>query len=446
MLKTSVHDTERLKGLVRPLDGSSTDLDEVVEKCRGARYALLGEATHGTHEFYRIRAEITKRLLRDHGFTGVAIEGDWPDAYRVHRYVRGTCDDCEAADALGGFKRFPTWMWRNADVLDFVGWLRSFNDCRPPKDRAGFYGLDLYSLYGSIYAVIEYLERTDPAAAARAKERYGCFDRFGGDVETYAHTAGMGLSLSCEREVIEQLLELQRAAFEGVAGAGFTDDQHFFAEQNAYVVAGAEEYYRTMLRGDVSSWNLRDDFMYRTLERLSRHLERTHSAPTKLVVWAHNSHVGDARATSMGAGREFNIGQLVRQGNRSSCQLIGFTTSSGTVTAASQWHGEAARKVVRAPVRGSWESFFHSTGIANFYLDLGSAVALYPELRAPLLERAIGVLYLPQSELHSHYMYARLGEQFDAIFHYDRTRAVEPLERNVRWEAGEVPETFPSGV
>jgi erythromycin esterase-like protein len=448
MVQTAFFDARRLRHVVRPLSGTPSDFDEVIAASQNARYVLIGQATHGTHEFYKIRAEITKRLIRDHGFAAVAIEGDWPDAHRVHNYVVGRTADADATDALGGFRRFPTWMWRNADVLDFIGWLRSFNDARPANRRAGFFGLDLYSLYASIEAVVTYLEGVDPAAAERAKERYGCFDRFGGDVERYARSVGTGMSSSCRREVAAQLIEMQRAAFERVArqGSEVGDEQRFFAEQNAFVVARAEQYYRAMLDADVSSWNLRDGFMYETLGRLTNHLERSRSNPARVVIWAHNSHVGDARATTMGAGREFNIGQLVRQHHRSECYTIGFTTSEGTVTAASQWHGEPERKAVRPPVTGSWEALFHAVGIPNFALDLRKTAAREPALHVTLLERAIGVLYLPQTELHSHYFQARITGQFDTVFHFDRTRAVEPLERNVVWESGEVPETYPTGV
>lgn len=436
-----------LRPLVLPLQGGPSDFSAVLQKCKSARYVLIGEATHGTHEFYRIRAQITKQLIEECGFCAVAVEGDWPDAHRVNRYVCGSGDDATALEALGSFDRFPIWMWRNADVLDFIGWLRAHNDTLPTTKKIGFFGLDLYSMYRSMHAVIEYLESVDPRAAEQAKERYGCFDRFGEDVERYARSVGSGLSSSCREEALAQLLEMQRRTFADAAANAATEvERRFVAEQNAHVVAGAEEYYRSMFDAGVSSWNLRDTFMYSTLERLSSHLETSRSQPAKIVVWAHNSHVGDARATTLGGGRELNIGQLVREHHRPHCRLIGFTTSEGTVTAASQWHGDAERKRVRPPTVGSWEALFHAVGVPNFYLDLGAASRAYPALAAPLLERAIGVLYLPQTELHSHYLYARIADQFDAIFHFDQTRAVEPLERSVRWEEGEVPETFPSAL
>jgi erythromycin esterase-like protein len=430
-------DASKLAGLVHRLSGDRSDLDPVAAAARNKTYVLIGEATHGTHEFYRMRAEITKRLVLDHGFCAIAIEGDWPDANRIHRYVTDETNG-EAVDALDGFKRFPTWMWRNADVLDFIGWLRSFNDALPPHHRASIYGLDLYSLYDSMQAVLEYLERADPAAAQRARERYSCFDRFGPDTEEYAHSVAAGLTSSCQAEVLEQLIEMQRRSFENANA--------FYAEQNARVVASAEEYYRTMLDREISSWNVRDRFMFETLERLTTYMERKHRRRAKIVVWAHNSHVGDARATSMGAGRELNIGQLVRQAHYADSLLIGFTTASGTVTAASNWHGDAERKTVRNPLPGSWEALFHDCGVPNFYLDLQHAANLYAPLRGRMLERAIGVVYRPSTELYSHYLEARIADQFDALFHYDRTRAVEPLERTARWEAGEVAETYPTGI
>jgi erythromycin esterase-like protein len=439
-------EARRVRELVAQLSGGPSDFDEIVASARTARYVLIGEATHGTHEFYRVRTEITKRLLCECGFAAVAIEGDWPDAHRVHRYVHGS-GLADADEALSGFRRFPTWMWRNADVLDFVGWLRAFNDERPTRLKAGFFGLDLYSLYASIDAVVGYLDSVDPEAAARARERYACFDQFGQDVEAYAHAVGLGLSTSCRREVLEQLLEMQRRAFATMTKSAPVDEQRFIAEQNAFVVAGAEEYYRKMLDADVSSWNLRDRFMFGTLERLSEHLARLHGEPAKIVVWAHNSHVGDARATSMGAGREFNIGQLVREAAPSQSCLIGFLTSEGTVTAASRWHGEPERKRVRPPMPQSWEALFRDTCVDRLLMNVERVLDAYPDFRrASLLQRAIGVLYLPQSELRSHYMQARLSEQFDFVLYYERTRAVEPLERTVAWERGEVPETFPTGV
>ena len=407
---------------------------------------LIGEASHGTDEFYERRAELTKRLIVDLGFRGVAAEADFPDAWRVNRFVRGTGSDTGAAEALSDFKRFPSWMWRNANVLDFVGWLRERNDrIADPAARAGFYGLDLYSLHTSIAAVLDYLDETDPEAAKRARYRYACFEHFGEDPQSYGYATSFGLSPDCEREVVNQLVEVQRRRQEVLAGSAGDDDELFAAEQNARVVKDAEQYYRSMFEGRVSSWNLRDTHMAETLDALLAHLERK-AGRSKAVVWAHNSHVGDARATQMGEAGEVNIGQLARQKYPGQALLVGFSTFTGTVTAASEWGGPAERKRVRPALRDSYEALFHRTGAAKFLLslrDLGEAAG---GLREPRLERAIGVIYLPQTERVSHYFQSRLPAQFDVVMHFDETRAVEPLERTAGWVRGELPETYPTGM
>jgi len=437
--------SEIVRSLCRRLTGDWADYDHLLDGIGDARLVLLGEATHGTHEFYRERAIITRRLIQEKGFAAVAVEADWPDAYRVNRYVRGTGGDDEAVDALEGFKRFPTWMWRNADVLDFVGWLRARNDTRRPESRVGFYGLDLYSLGASIQAVLDYLAKVDPDAEARARRRYACFDRFDGEMQTYAHATGSGLSPSCERVVVEQLMELHRARAAYASRDGrVAPDDFFFAEQNARLVRDAEEYYRTMLRGRAESWNLRDRHMAATLEDLLAFLERTVPG-ARVVVWAHNSHIGDARATSMGQQGELNLGQLVRERFGSEAVLVGFTTSTGTVTAASDWDGPPQRKELRPPLPGSFERLFHEVGAPRILLPLRTEPALARVLDSPRLERAIGVLYLPATERSSHYFHARLSSQFDYLLHFDQTRAVEPLERTAQWN-GEMAETYPSGL
>jgi len=436
---------EAVRTAAQPLQGAADDYDSLLEFIGDARFVLIGEASHGTHEFYRERAQITKRLIREKGFDAVAIEADWPDAYRVNRYVRGRGDDAEAIDAMEGFKRFPTWMWRNADVLDFVGWLRNHNDSkRPGQAKVGFYGLDLYSLHASMEAVVAYLDKVDPQAANRARQRYACFDMYGEDVQAYGHATGLHLGHSCENEVITQLIELRRNAAEYAHKDGrLVEDDHFFAEENARLVRDAEHYYRTMYRGEVSSWNLRDRHMAETLESLVGFLGRGGSA-TKVIVWAHNSHLGDARATQMGVRGEWNLGQLVRQRYAHDAILVGCTTYEGTVTAASDWDAPAERIRVRPALPGSYEALFHDADLERFLLILrGHRVA---GLGEPRLERAIGVIYRPETERISHYFHASLPVQFDAVLHFDRTRAVEPLERTALWQKGEVPETFPSGV
>jgi len=436
---------DSVRKAAHPLRGATDDYDPLLDLIGDARFVLIGEASHGTHEFYRERAQITKRLIREKGFSAVAVEADWPDAYRVNRYVRGRGQDAEAIDALVGFQRFPTWMWRNADVLDFVGWLRNHNDSvRPGTPKVGFYGLDLYSLHASMAAVIAYLDKVDPDAASRARHRYACFDLYGDDPQAYGFAAGLQLGQTCENEVITQLIDLRRHAAEYAMRDGrIAEDDYFYTEQNARLVRDAEHYYRTMYLGEVSSWNLRDRHMAETLYALVEFFVRNGTV-AKVVIWAHNSHLGDARATQMGVRGEWNVGQLVRQQYGRDAVLVGCTTYDGTVTAASNWDAPAERKSVRPALPGSYEALFHAVGPERFLLTLdGDRV---PGLDQPRLERAIGVIYRPDTERASHYFHASLPAQFDGVLHFDRTRAVEPLERTAAWHRGEVPETFPSGL
>ena len=420
------------------------DYDAVLERVGDARLVLIGEASHGTEEFYRVRAEITRLLIERKGFNAVAVEADWPDAYRVNRFVRGQSDDADADAALGDFRRFPRWMWRNTVVRDFVEWLREHNDGSGER-RVGFYGLDLYSLHASIDAVIAYLDEADPEAAARARYRYGCFDHFGEDTQAYGYAAEFGLTKPCEEEVLKQLIELRQRGDELIASSGLPEDEHFFAEQSARLVKNAEEYYRTMFGSRVSSWNLRDRHMAETLEALCAHLTRG-GEPARVVVWAHNSHLGDARATEMGDAGEWNLGQLARERWSYEVALIGFTTHGGTVTGATGWDQPAERKRVRPSLERSWERLFHDVG-GDFLIDPREP-PLVEALAEPRLERAIGVIYLPRSERRSHYFDASLPEQFDLVIHVDETTALTPLEPTEGWHAGEeeVAETYPFGV
>jgi erythromycin esterase-like protein len=441
---------ELVRSHVLPLTGIAANHDYFVNSViGGARFVLLGEASHGTHEFYRERAQITQRLIGEKGFNAVAVEGDWPDAYRVNRYVRGMTGDAFAVEALGDFKRFPQWMWRNTEVADFVEWLRSHNERRPRGAvKAGFYGLDLYSLHASMQAVLEFLQKADAEAAARARERYSCFDHFGEDAQVYGFLAASGAKASCEQPVVEQLLELQRQLRERMGrDPRISEDEAFYAEQNALLVKNAEQYYRTMfVRGAEPSWNLRDRHMAQTLEALAAHLERQ-AGEARIVVWAHNSHVGDARATEMGFRRgELSVGELMRRKHRREALLVGLTTHHGTVTAASDWNEPAQRKAVRPALPGSYERVFHDTGLARFLLDLRVGNPATAALSESKLERAIGVVYRPSTERVSHYFSASLPEQFDLVMHFDETRAVEPLERTAEWVKGELPETYPFSV
>ncbi|HEY7117300.1 MAG TPA: erythromycin esterase family protein [Tepidisphaeraceae bacterium] len=444
-------DIETVRTAAEPLLGDEADYDRLLDLVGEARFVLIGEASHGTHEFYRERAWITRRLIEERGFTAVAVEADWPDAYRINRYVRGTSDDPDAAAALGDFQRFPRWMWRNADVLDFVAWLRAYNDRQTADGRqAGFYGLDLYSLHTSIQAVLGYLDQVDPDGAVRARARYTCFDHFGDDPQVYGYATTLGLAEPCENEAVGQLVELQRRAGElaRVDGA-VAEDELFFAIQNARLAKNAEAYYRAMFHGRIPSWNLRDRHMAETLEALVVHLERQRS-PAKIVVWAHNSHLGDARATAMVAEGELNLGQLVRERHGQDALLIGFSTYAGTVTAAANWDEPARQRHVRPGLPGSYEALFHAVGersASNFLVPLRGGGAAAEVLRAARLQRAIGVIYRPETERFSHYFLARLADQFDAVLHFDQTRALVPLDPDAGWETPEeLPETFPFGV
>ena len=435
-----------LDGHLHEITGSRNDYDCLFDLVGDRAFVLIGEASHGTHDFYAERARITRHLIDTCGFNAVAVEADWPDAYRVNRYVMGLSNDADADAALSDFKRFPAWMWRNHDVLTFVEWLRSRNATQVnPAHKARFYGLDLYSLRASIEAVVKYLDQVDPDEATRARARYSCFDHVGGEGQAYGYALAYAGAIPCENEVVAQLIELRRRAEGYLRRDGWVaDDEFFFAEQNALLVRDAEEYYQQMYRADVSSWNLRDRHMAATLDALAEHLEHQ-VGHAKVVVWEHNSHVGDARSTEMGARGELNVGQLARQRYGRECALIGFTTFDGTVTAASEWGGPSERKRVRPAMSGSHESYLHAATSGRFWVDLADST-MHDALVIPRLERAIGVIYRPETERGSHYFHARLGDQFDAVIHLDRTSAVEPLERTLLWDAGEPPETYPTGL
>lgn len=423
------------------------DEEALVRFIAQGRVVLLGEASHGTQEFYALRAHLTRRLIEDHGFAAVVAEADWPDAWRVHRYVRGPSEVEDASQALGGFRRFPTWMWRNTVVRDFVDWLHLHNATHGLRECVGFYGMDLYSLFASIQAVLAYLDRTDPDAARRARARYACFDHCAEDSQAYGYAASFGLKPHCEDEVVAELREMNERAASLATQVGAAREEAFYAQQNARLVRNAEEYYRTMFHRRVSSWNLRDRHMIDTLEAIDNHLESLTGRPPRLVVWAHNSHLGDARATEMGEQGEWNVGQLARERWGAQALLVGFSTDHGTVTAAPAWDAPAARRRVRDGLPGSYEALFHRCGMPRFWLALRGNEALGRVLARRRLQRAIGVIYLPQSERVSHYLHTRLPQQFDAMIHIDHTRALEPLEPQPEWSAGEEPpETYPSGL
>jgi erythromycin esterase-like protein len=427
---------KQIEWAMRPLEGGTNEYGPLLEAIGDSRFVLLGEPTHGTHEVYLDRARITQRLIVERGFDAVVVEADWPDTRRVDDYVKGRSRDVDANGALLGFAgRFPTWMWRNQDVLQFVEWMRL------AAPHASFYGMDLFSMYASVDAVLRYLESVDWAAAARARERYDCFRRFGADTSRYARHAGLGVGEDCERQAVEQLKEMRERAL-----ARLEDESIFSAEQNARLVCNAETYYRNMFAGSIATWNLRDRHMADTIGAVVQHLDHRLGRACKLVVWAHNSHLGDARATEMGESGELNVGQLMRERHGRDAFLVGFTTYDGTVTASSSWDQPPKLQRVRPAIDGSFEALFHETGVPRFVLLPDADGRLPSELRHPRLERAIGVVYRPQTERASHWFDARLADQFDAVVHLDRTSAVEPLEKSAGWTGGEAPETYPFAV
>jgi erythromycin esterase-like protein/predicted phosphoribosyltransferase len=422
-------------------DGVPSD-DALFDLVGDAPLVLLGAASSGTHEFYTARARMTRRLIEDRGFCAVAGVGDWPASYQVDRYVRGHGADAEAA--LRAVDSFPTWPWRNTAVLEFVEWLREYND-RVADDRAmaGLYGLDMFSRYQSVREVVSDLDRIDPAAAVRARERLACIDHYKGEEgQADCYAAAFGAGELREREEIERLVDLNRYALDRLClDARCAEDEAFYAEQKARISRDAEEYHRSMFTGRPSSWTLRERHMFATLRALMDHLGRRNGRPPKIVVWAHNSHLGDGRATEAAVSGEVNVGQLVRAAYPGACRLIGFTTYTGTVTAAGGWGEPPERMRVRPALPESVEALLHDVGEEGFLIPFTGASPAAGALRPTRLERAIGIVYKPQTERQSHYLQARIADQFDAVIHIDETRALEPLDRPVRWAAGQAPET-----
>ena len=424
--------------IARPLK-SARDLDPLIDSIGDARYVLLGEASHGTSEFYTWRTEISKRLIERKGFSFIGVEGDWPDCYRVNRYVKGYPESGESAfDVLHAFERWPTWMWANREIVQLIDWLREHNRGAPSERQVGFYGLDVYSLWDSMRAVTEYLERIDPKFAAAARRAYNCFEPYAEDAQDYARATAL-VPTSCEDETVAVLrgLKLNESQFKEDG-----PESYFNAEQNALVARNAELYYRTMIRGGPTSWNVRDRHMYETLERLMHH----HGRDAKAIVWEHNTHVGDARFTDMARAGMFNIGQLVREERaRDGVVLVGFGTHRGTVIAADEWGAPMQRLPVPIAREGSFEDAMHdaSVGDALMLFD-GSDDAGVRGFDAPMGHRAIGVVYDPNHERWGNYVPTIVPRRYDAFLYIDETRAVDPLHMPVRVD-GEPPETYPSG-
>ena len=439
---------DAIRMLAYPLTGNSNDYDPLLELIGDSRFVLLGGASQGTHEFHRERAEITKRLIMEKGFTAVAVDDDWPDAYRVNRYVRGASHDSSAGEALTAFRRFPAWIWRNAPVVEFVEWLRDHNEALlPGAAMAGFYGLDLYRLHASIQMTLRYLEKVNTQAATQVLMRYARLDHFREDDPVYGLMTGSDITRSNTDEIVMRLLELQRYALESAQreGRSIAADEAFFAEREAHILKNAERYYRLMFLEEVSTWTLRDRHMTETLGALAEHLGSP-NRPAKVVVWAHNSHVGDARATDMGLRGELNMGEIAHLWYGYEAVLVGFTTYHGRVTAASAWGKSAERKWVRPAPPGSYEEVLHRTELNRFLLTWRHGDRGTEGLLEPRIERAVGAIYRPESERKSDYFQARLPNQFDAVLHFDETAAVKPLELEGKWENSEAPATFPFAV
>lgn len=419
-----------------PVPDKQAQFGEFFDRYGDAQVVLLGEATHGTSEFYRARAAITRRLIEQHGFTVVAVEADWPDAARIDGYVRHHAKRPRRGES---FVRFPTWMWRNLEVLAFADWLRGYNEGKREIEQASFHGLDVYSLSESIHTVLEYLDKIDPEEAAMARWRYGCLTPWQDDPARYGRAVTSGAHEGCEEGVSAQLSRLLAKRLEYLRKDG---EAWFNAAQNARIVREAERYYRAIYRGSAASWNLRDRHMFTTLEAVMAQ----RGVGSKAVIWAHNSHIGDASATAMGWNGEFNIGQLCRVSLGSEAVLIGFGTDSGTVAAASDWGADMEIKTVLPARTDSWEHAFRATGQARSLTDWRGrgkrefAAALRNEV---LLERAIGVVYRPETERSSHYFEAVLADQFDAFVWFERTTPVSPLGHEKPHGA---PETYPFGL
>jgi erythromycin esterase-like protein/predicted phosphoribosyltransferase len=425
---------DQLRAIARCLDRSGRSLKRLAESVAGARIVMIGEASHGTHEFYALRTEITKQLIADHGFRAVAVEADWPVVERVNRFVRGCSNDRTADEALSGFRQFPSWTWRNTVVRDFVSWLRSFNDQLPTPARIGVYGLDLYRLNSSIAAIIDYLEQVDPEVAKRTRDRYAQLDQVGEDGQRSMSGEEVGEAHPYEEEIVRHLVRLRNEAATNALAAQRRDTGAFFTpEYNARLARGADAYYRAMYRGGVESWNLRDRHMADSLDRLIEFLDRD-GRRGKLVVWGHNAHVGDAVATDLGERGEWNLGQLARQRHGDDVLLVGMSTYQGSVTAASGWNEPVEQRVVPPGHPESYEALLHEVGEPAFLLMLRERCAASDGLRQARLQRAIGAVYQPEIGSASDHFLTRLADQFDVLIHLDETTALEPLDHTRAWD------------
>jgi erythromycin esterase-like protein len=461
--------------------GDPTDLDALLDRIGKSQFVLLGESSHGTSEFYKWRIEISKRLIKEKEFSFVGVEGDWPDCCEVNKYVKGLSDTGQTPyKVLHSFNRWPTWMWANKETADFVAWLKSHNDSvdTHKQNKVGFYGLDLYSLWESVEAIIKYLKRVDPSSLKNAIDAFNCFEPYDKDVEKYARATAF-VPTNCEDEVIETLTSL-RSKHDVYSKGQQNKEEYFNAEQNAITAKDAERYYRTMMKGDVNSWNLRDTHMMDTLERLinfHRQVNISTLAP-KAIVWAHNTHIGDARFTNMRKRGMTNIGQLVREKKGSqNAVLIGFSTYSGTVIASREWGKKMERMDVPPAKDGSWDNLLHNLDKKKG--DEGGnkdKLLIFPHPSniedksfqknnymhkddddddgeendgangdKLMGQRAIGVVYNPEYERYGNYVPTDICKRYDALLFIDKTNALSPLHMQETKDNKEPPETFPTG-
>lgn len=427
-----------VRSLARPLR-SPSDLDPLMDRIGDAHYVLLGEASHGTHEFYTWRAALSRRLIEEKGFSFIAVEGDWPDCYRVNRYAKAAPASGEnAREVLHAFQRWPTWMWANEEVVELVEWLRTQNERRTEGERIGFYGLDVYSLWDSLYQVLGYLSKHDASALPAARRAFQCFEPYGENVQDYAR-ATRWVEKSCEDQVVELLAELRRTA---VSPAGDDHEAAFNTEQNTLVIKNAEHYYRTMVQGGPASWNVRDHHMVETLERLMQH----YGPQAKGIVWEHNTHIGDARFTDMVDDGMVNVGQLVRQQHgEQDVVLVGFSSHRGTVIAGDEWDAPMERMRVPPARSGSWEDVLHQAcgGDCLLLLDEMRGDEMFAVERG---HRAIGVVYHPHLERYGNFVPTELPHRYDAVLYLEETEGLYPLHDVRVRDTGEVPETYPSGI
>lgn len=426
---------------VKPVVFRDEEYSEFFLRASAAKVVLLGSSTYGTHEFYRERSWITKKLIQNHNFNAIAIDGDWPAAYRVNRYILGASEDNSPQEALENFRGFPAWLWRNMDVLVFIEWLQKHN--QRAQKPVGFYGLDLYSKQSTIQRMLNFLDKVEPEAGRRARYRCGCMDYFHEDMGCYGYAENFGLKTGREDEIVDDLTTMLRhlAAIDARHGKMLQDD-FFLAEEHRSLLGKARTYYRAMFHGDSDFRSLRCQHLAHTLERLTQHL----GEKAKIVIWAQTSLSGDAKATELASRGEVNLGQLVKEKLGADCVSLCFTTYSGELTAASYWDGPAEKQPLSRALASSYESIFHETGIQDFLLSMKDDPAVTMALSRPRLHRAIGPIYRTDSERQSHYFECRFASQFDYVLHFDRTRSLVPLEKTSGWDPRVTPELFSPAV